>query len=219
MYKIVFISVILFFTTYSCNDSEVNNLPSTEQPFLLQEEVMKNENEIEFNGNTIEVNKSLENNSEIVDQTIELIGNDFLIKTKKITSKFYFINKGISGVDLENAILDTEQEQLFYVDLRNITATNILKNEFGEDLTEAIAYLSFEIKNDFLLITEKGEEFPALYAVHESSSRLTPYERILLSFPIQSNGEYKIIYKDNLFGKGDFTFHFPSENNIESNFN
>lgn len=173
-----------------------------------------------YENNTVSINRSKDNENLIVDQTIINRRGSINYKSKKITTEFFFLNKGIEGDELIEAKSDLKNEQLFYFDFEESSGENILKKHFKDDLTEPISYMSFGIVEDFKIINNAGDTINAIYATYENSSHISPYERLVLSFPTTDlEGEFELLYSDKLFKQGEISFNFPSAEEIEKNIN
>lgn len=74
---------------------------------------------------------------------------------------------------------------------------------------ELIKHLSFGIQKDFMVVNQKNDTIPCSGVLFERTYKITPYNKILLFFGgIHPNDKLQLIYKDNLFLKGNIKFEF-----------
>ncbi len=174
--------------------------------------------EFQYKGGTIHLEEIGEESNQNVVQEITKQQRDIKYRAKKIPSELYLQNKGLKGEELELALKEVSGEQLFYFEFEEALKQDLIKKYFEENLDQKIAYLSFDIYNDFKLVNEKGDTIHSDYSVYERNFHVAPYERILLSFSgIDPNEEVQLVYMDQLFGRGKFDFTFASTNYINNN--
>lgn len=180
-------------------------------------------NELFFDGNTIVMEEvggdfeSTEGASYIV-QKIEKTVEDIILRAKRIPTKLYLMNQGISGENMEEALFDLKDEQLFYFEFEETQKQDLIKKYFTDNLDRKISYLSFDIYNDFKAVTELGDTVTASYSMYERNFHVAPFERVILSFKgVSENEKLKLIYSDNLFGKGTSQFSFAPANKLQNN--
>lgn len=152
-------------------------------------------------------------------QRIEYKKEDIFFSIQKIPSELYLSRKGLKGRELERALKEVENEQLFYVEFKEENKRDLMKKYFeNKDMDRAVSYMSFDISKDFFLIKENGDTLKADYTTYERTYHVSPFERILLGFsPVQKEEAVKVVYTDQLFAKGAMTFSFAPNSYLENN--
>ena len=143
---------------------------------------------------------------------------DIKFTAKRIPTELYLKNKGVLASNLEEALLETEGEQLFYFDFEQEQKQDLVKKYLEDDLDANVSYLSFNIFKDFKAVTSKGDTIACEYNLYERNFHVAPYERVIISFiGVDQNEELRLLYKDELFGRGELDFTFASTSFIENN--
>ncbi len=165
---------------------------------------------IEFKNNVIQIDQVEE---DVLIQEIEQQREDVLFRVKRMDTKHYLMRKGLKNEELEKALIELEDEQLFYVEFEESQKRDLMKKYFEQHMDESVSYLSFKIDQDFSLV--QSDTIDAASLVYERNYHVAPFERILISFKgIDKDEEMEIIYRDKLFQKGEMKFHFPSKKYI-----
>lgn len=173
-----------------------------------------NSNEFPFKGNVIQ----LEQEGEFEIQKVQHQRGDIKFKAQRIPTELYLRNKGLEGRALEEAMMETKGEQLFYFDFQEAQKQDLMKKYFSDDPDTGVGYMAFGVENDFQLISSTGDTIPAAFAHYERNFHVAPYERVILSFKgIEQFEEVQLVYKDQLFGRGMLAFTFASTNYLENN--
>ncbi|MBL7897334.1 MAG: hypothetical protein JNJ99_02280 [Crocinitomicaceae bacterium] len=216
--SIYIIATILFFSC-SSDDSKISE--GLEINYQT-EKGMPAGNEIFHNGNTIIIEevkdeRDIANRSFSI-QKIEQTDGDIRMTAKKIPTELYLRNQGITGEDLGLALDDLNDVQLFYFEFEETKKQDLVEKYFTEDLDGRISYMSFGIFEDFKLVSASGDTIPADYSIYERNYHIAPFERLIVSFSsVIPEDEMKLIYKDQVFGRGIKEFSFASENYLTEN--
>jgi len=145
-------------------------------------------------------------------QKIEETREDITYRAKRIDTETYLLNKGVEGNELTEALKDLNNDQLFYIEFQETLKQDLIKKYFKGNKDKPVSYLAFDIQEDFKLVNSSGDTIKANYSMYERNYHVAPFERLLLNFSGISSGEaLTILYKDKIFGKGDFIFEFPSD--------
>jgi len=212
---------MLICIAYSCGNSVENdsqNIIEFVSTGKMNDDVILNKNEYIFENNIVNIEMSKLNNSEIVEQNTSQLINSISYKMRKISTKYYLINKGIKGDELESSIHELENEQLYFFELEDIARKDLLSTYFEND-SEGIQYFSFDIINNFYLVDGEGDTLKALYANYVINGKTQLTEKVLLSFPkLKKSTKTTLIYRDNVFNNQIVKFSFPSEIEIENNY-
>jgi len=210
------ISVILFLT--SCSSEKIaddRNSISMNFP----EQNLNNPNEVLFDGNNIILEQISDENSlsEFTVQKIESTIEDITFRAKRIPTELYLKNQDVFGQELEEALIQLKGEQLFYFEFEETQKQDLMKKYFEGDMDSKVSYLSFTIFKDFQLVNSKGDTLEANYTLYERNYHVAPFEKIIVSFSnVESDENLKLIYNDQLFGKGTSRFSFASETYLQN---
>lgn len=216
-WKYIFIVSILF----SCSESKNQN----EEYFKVDysETGLNSSNELFFQGNKIILEEIADENNQTSEkkylvQKIENTIGDITFRAKRIPTELYLKNQGVNAGEIELALSDLKDEQLFYFEFEEIQKQDLIKKYFKENTDQKISYLAFDIFNDFKAINESGDTINAEYSLYERNFHVAPFERVLLSFKgVTQNENLKLIYSDKLFGKGTSQFSFASSTYLQNN--
>lgn len=120
---------------------------------------------------------------------------------------------------------DSESKDLIAVDsLYQLNKTNrVIEFEFqdenerdlldekftGLDYQKSVSYMSFEINNDFMIVTSSKDTIACDGVVFERTFKSTPSNKLLLFFGgIKEEDKIQLVYRDKLFKKGILKFRF-----------
>jgi len=214
--------MLVFVTLFGCGKQE-KNLNNKKDVFsynpLIANNSSLNNNEMFYKENLIKFVFSDDKKTIVEEQIINKRQGELNYKARKLSTELFLRNKGIKGKEKEEAIEELKNEQIFFFEFEEQTKKNILTT-FFEDTETPIKYLSFKIINDFKLVNDKGDTLTAIYSNYENSSHIVPFERLIISFPKPNNdSDYTLIYKDKLFTNDIIKFSFPSDKEIQNNFN
>ncbi len=215
---LVFISISFISCKDDQDDSSVDSSFNSWDINSNESNQFGNRSELHYKGGIIYLDEKGEESSGLIVQEITKQQKDIKYRAKRIPSSLYLQNKGLKGEELETALSEVSGEQLFYFEFEEVLKQDLVKKYFQENTDQTIAYLSFDIYNDFKLINAKGDTIDSDYSVYERNFHLAPCERILLSFSgIDPDEEVQLVYIDRLFGRGKFDFAFASTNYINNN--
>lgn len=154
-------------------------------------------------------------NKAFISQKITQQKKDILYSANKMSTRHYLMKKGLKEPELSIAMKELKGEQLFYIEFQEEQKRDLVKKYFTRDIDKSIAYISFDIQDDFILINGQNDTIKPDYSLYERNFHVAPFERILLSFSgVTPKDEIELIYQDQLFGRGKFHFHFPSTDYI-----
>lgn len=205
-----------------CGNAADENVQTAENNFTINNQLnlntLHNSNEFVFKGGVIHLEEEGNQDQMYTIQEITKQNSDIKYRAKRIPTELYLKNKGLNDLELAEALAEVEGEQLFYFEFEEQLKQDLIKKYLEENLDANIAYLSFDIFNDFKLVTAKGDTISSSYSIYEQSFHLAPYERLIVSFAgVDRNEEVKLLYNDQLFGKGKFDFAFASTTYLENN--
>lgn len=211
------IVVASIFLMIACQ-SEDQNVNDHNQFIDLNENRLANEeNRFIYNGDVIELEEINTKDSTYIVQVNEKKKQDIFLRAKKVPNKMYLLNKGVPEEEIDQAVTASQKEVLYYFEFEDEFKTDLIAKHFEDDPDGHISYLSFDIYQDFYLISKEGDTISANYSVYERDFQMAPYERILLSFTgIEDTSGYALLYDDRLFGSGSTVFHFASDKTLKN---
>ncbi|MNK30913.1 hypothetical protein D3C87_493360 [compost metagenome] len=111
----------------------------------------------------------------------------------------------IEQVNKLERVLEFNFTQMFEKDL--------LEEQFtGLTYEEGVKYMSFEITNDFFVVTSKNDTIKCSGVTFERNFKVAPFQKILLFFTgIEPDDKIQLIYNDRLFKKGIMKFKFQEK--------
>ena len=219
---LVYSSVLLLFFSCEGAGSVTIEQQQVSYPSILSGQNHTNELFLDGNRITLEYVESEKKGSageeEIFSvQQIEQHRQDLVFRAKRIPKQLYLLNQGLTGEELELAMADLKNEQLFYFEFEESQKQDLLKKYFEKDLDAAVSYLSFEIQHDFKLINSQGDTIPAAYTLYERNFHVAPFEKLIVGFSGDDETDrVKLIYTDHLFEKGTSEFSFASSSDIKN---
>ncbi len=213
------IHIGLFFLMVSCfQKKEIivdEKLSDTDMP-IVANIVFDGEN-LAYKMNTIQL-KEKDKNGDYLIQEINQKRGDIFFKAKKINTKFYLANKGLTGAELKEALADLKNEQLYFIEFNEFQKQDLMKKYFNGNMDQSVSYMSFDINKDFQIINAENDTIESSYSIYERNYHVAPFERILVSFSnLLPDEELNLVYTDRLFKKGKMNFDFPSQNYIIKN--
>ncbi len=219
MVKLIYsIPIVILF---SCSESE-----QVENDFMNQipkVSVVDSNDEMFFDGNYIILENVKSENSfgeqkEFNVMKIEKAVGDITLRAQRIPTELYLKNQGLSDSELTAALAELHEEQLFYFEFEEFENQDLMKKYFADNMDQKVSYMSFDIFQDFSLVNSKGDTITANYSLYERNFHVAPFERLIVSFSSVTEDEnLKLIYNDELFGKGISEFSFPSTNYLQNN--
>ncbi|SEC56830.1 hypothetical protein SAMN04489761_3349 [Tenacibaculum sp. MAR_2009_124] len=153
-----------------------------------------------------------EDNFKDVRKSFNFLGESFL-GTKKtvfinnmfysasILPKEYYIKKHLKKTDsLDTYLKKLKKEEVIQFDFQYFKGDDLFKDKSAEEVEELVKYLSFNIKNDFYAITQKGDTIHTSGVLFERTFKVTPYKRLLLYFKFpQEQEKMKLVYYGKVF--------------------
>ncbi|GFD91570.1 hypothetical protein KUL156_57980 [Alteromonas sp. KUL156] len=133
---------------------------------------------------------------------------DDVFYTAAILPKDYYITKNLDKKDsLDYYRNKLKKEEVVQIDFQHVDKKDLFKGK-SIDYGTYIKYMSSKIKNDFYVITNKGDTIKPKGVFFERNYTLAPYKRVLVyfSFPNEIKKEMKFVYNDKLFEKGFIKF-------------
>jgi len=201
----------LFRCTYSKEEkSNINDLPQyldgNDSEYLVNEE-----------GERIDLVSFQTEDGQKTVQKIEKYADDLSFRLEKISPAIYLTKNGLNGEEFEKALNETSTELIFYFHINSNLSEQSVSDLYSSDEQGFANYLSFDIYQDFQLITNDGDSLSADYSMYVNDGGLESSEKVSIFFSsVQQNEEFRILYQDSFFGKGDFSFSFASNEKIKN---
>lgn len=130
----------------------------------------------------------------------------------EVPIQYYLLKeKGNANLGLIDSIYEENKtERIVEFTFHHDEEKDLLKPEFtGMSYEDGVKYMSFNLENDFSVVTSKKDTIKCSGVIYERSYKITPYQKILLFFSgIDPNEKLQLIYNDNLFNKGVIKFKF-----------
>lgn len=128
----------------------------------------------------------------------------------------YFILKKEGNEDLfkvDSIEQVNKMERVLEFNFAQMYEKDLLDEKFtGLSYEEGVKYMSFEIANDYLVVTSKKDTIKCSGVVFERNFKVAPFQKILLFFTgIEPNEKIQLIYNDRLFKKGIMKFKFEEK--------
>ncbi len=133
-------------------------------------------------------------------------------KATQVPLQYYILKNGPSEdpIVVDSIYRSHSKERIIEFEFQHDTKDDLLKAEYTKmDYTKSIKYMSFNLKEDFELITNSGERIKCSGVTFERNFKVAPYKRALLHFAnVPENDNVKLLYRDKLFGNGLFKYNF-----------
>ena len=133
-------------------------------------------------------------------------------KATQVPIQYYIykdnVNEDVAVVDsIYNSL---SQERVIEFEFQHDSKDDLLKGDYTKrGYTEAVKYMSFQLQNDFEVITASGKRIMCSGVTFERNFKLAPFKRVLLHFTgIPENENIQLLYEDKLFGNGLFKYNF-----------
>ena len=151
-------------------------------------------------------NKGWKSNSRT--QTIDQIN----FTATEVPIEYYLLkNNGNDNLFLIDSLYQKHKnERILEFQFEHDQEKDLLLEEFTQrDYKKSVEYMAFTIKKDFYAITSKTKDtIECQGIIFERNFKIAPYKKLLLFFSgINENESLKLIYKDQLFGKGTIKFN------------
>lgn len=211
--------IAMLFFVLSCGSTQPENTNSQSVAFA-DGESGTGETAALYNGTPIELIEESMGDKKCVVQQIQLQKEDLVFRMKKIPTELYVSKEmpGASSDVIDSAVADLNGEQVFYFELEETMRQDLLKKYHADHFDQAVSYLSFDISNDFMILTADGDTLTPSFTMYERNFHLAPYERVLIDFVgLDENEAFELVYRDHLFGKGEVRFQFPNQQFIDAN--
>lgn len=154
----------------------------------------------------------------LVVQRIEKIENNIAFTIDLIPNELFLKNKGLRGDRLLNALQETQDELIFYLDIQSLLSKDVIKEYQEENYDETINYLNGEVLNDFELFIDNSESKKPDYVMLERDYGISPYERLILGFSgLSDYNSLNVVFSDRLFTKKKIKFEFANQNLLNQN--
>lgn len=125
----------------------------------------------------------------------------------------YYLLKDQGNEDLikvDSIYQQNKTERIIEFTFHDDNEEDLLLEKFTQmDYESAVKYMSFEIQNDFVVVTSKNDTIKCSGALFERSFKVAPFNKIMLFFSnISPNEKIQLVYNDYLFRKGTLKFRF-----------
>lgn len=206
--KVIKILIVLLFS-FSCSSKENKKVGLDKKTVNKQSGI--SDNDLIYNENNFKdgfkrykfLNEEFQSGKKTV-----LINSVFY--TAAILPKEFYLKRNLKikdSIDIYKEKL--KKEQVVQFDFQLLNQKDILKEKSkGYNYEEYIKYLSFKIKQDFMVVTKNGDTIKPSGVLFERTFGLTPRKRILLYFTfLKKTDKFKLIYHDQLFENGLMKFN------------
>jgi len=138
--------------------------------------------------------------------------NDINYSATEVPIKYYLL-KNINEEDsakIDSLYNVNSKERIIEVEFQHVDKKDLLEKGYTQKSYEdGVKYLSFQIENDFTVITSSNDTIKCSGAHFERNFKVAPFKRALLYFNnVPPNDNIKLIYQDQLFGNGIIKFNF-----------
>jgi len=128
----------------------------------------------------------------------------------------YYILKSEGNADLfavDSIEKANEKERVLEFIFKHDNDKNLLETEFtGLNLEETVKYMSFDITNDFYLVTDKKDTINCSGVIFERNFNMVSDQKLILFFSgINPTDKIQLVYNDQLFKKGILKFKFEEK--------
>ncbi|MFP9099827.1 hypothetical protein ACLI09_12295 [Flavobacterium sp. RHBU_24] len=128
---------------------------------------------------------------------------------------YYILKKeGIDDLNKADSISKAnEEERIIEFEFLHEEEQDLLKDEKARlDYESAIKYMSFNIKDDFYLVTASHDTIRSEGVLFERTFNVSPSNKLLIFFSgVKANQPVQLVYDDKLFGKGVLKFNFKEK--------
>lgn len=103
-----------------------------------------------------------------------------------------------------------KHERILELTFKHIDKKDLLKEDFTNmDYSSSVRYMSFNIQNDFYVVTNKNDTVPCVGVNFERTFKVDSSNKILLFFnDVDPNQDLQLVYNDQLFDRGLIKFQF-----------
>ncbi len=133
----------------------------------------------------------------------------------QVPLQYYILkNLGVANIQKADSIYSKlSQERIVVMEFEEEKGQDLLLADFtSRDYDASVRYMAFDIKNDFNVITVKGDTIPCKGVHFERNFKTAPFKRVLLYFGgIPQEERTTLVYKDQLFNQGTLQFDFDTD--------
>ncbi len=137
--------------------------------------------------------------------------DDISYTATEVPIQYYILKNGRKNSKENDSIfLAHSKERIIEIEFEHIESKDLLLKDFtNRSYENSVKYMSFSIKKDFKVVTERNDTIPCDGVHFERNYKITPFKRLLLYFNnINQEENIKLIYNDALFGNGIIEFNF-----------
>jgi hypothetical protein len=146
--------------------------------------------------------------------------NNITYSATEVPNAYYILkNEGLSDLNKVDSIIALhKEERVIEVEFAHSSEDDLLKKEYtNRSYEDAVKYLAFSIKKDFMAVRETGDTIPCVGVQFERNFKVAPFKRAMLYFTgIPETERIQLIYQDQLFGNGTVKFNFKNNLNTSS---
>ena len=119
-------------------------------------------------------------------------------------------NKGQDLISVDSLYELNKRDRIVEFEFEDEKERDLLKEDFtGLDYQKSVSYMSFNIQQDFMVVTSSHDTIPCSGVLFERTFENPPTNKLLLFFTgIQPEQKIQLIYYDKLFKKGTLKFRF-----------
>lgn len=133
-------------------------------------------------------------------------------KATQVPLQYYILKNGPSQdpIKVDSIYKSHANERIIEFEFQHDSKDDLLKGEYtNKGYTESVKYMSFQLQNDFEVITDSGKRVVCSGVTFERNFKVAPFKRVLLHFAnIPENENIQLLYEDKLFGNGLFKYNF-----------
>jgi len=140
---------------------------------------------------------------------------DIQYRATEVPIEYYLIkNQGTTDAKAFDSVVAAHaSERIIEFEFEHIKGKDLLEEEYNNlSYDDAVVYMSSTIQKDFIAVTSSNDTIACSGVLFERHFKVSPFKRVLLFFGgIDSNETIKIIYNDQLFDNGNFSFDFNED--------
>ncbi|AXT51735.1 hypothetical protein D1818_13110 [Aquimarina sp. BL5] len=131
---------------------------------------------------------------------------DMEYRATEVPIQYYILKKeGDNDLEKVDSIYQKlKDERVIEVEFQHNKEDDLLKSVYtNRNYEESVKYMSFNIKEDFNVVTTVGDTIACSGVTFERNFKVAPFKRLLLHFGnISEKESIQLIYDDQLFGNG-----------------
>ena len=136
-------------------------------------------------------------------------------RATEVPIEYYLIkNQGTSNPQAFDSIVAAHAtERVIEFEFEHIKGKDLLEKEYNNlSYDDAVIYMSSKIQKDFMAVTSSNDTIACSGVLFERHFKVSPFKRVMLFFGgVDPNETIKIIYNDQLFDNGNFSFDFNED--------